>query len=44
VHRRNKWAAVLMPRPAAFVGGLATNVGLDRVERGDPPQRLCREG
>ena len=41
MHRRDKGAATQLPRVSAFVGGLATDISLDRIKRGDPPQRLC---
>ena len=38
MHRLDQGSAVLLACQPAFLGGLATQIGLDRVKRRDPPQ------
>jgi len=38
LHRLDEWTTALLAHPSAFLGGLATDLGLDLVERGNLAQ------
>jgi hypothetical protein len=43
VHRLDQWAAVLLADLLAVFGRVATDIGLDRIQRADPLQRFVGE-
>ena len=43
LHRLDEWTAALLAHPSAFLGGLATDLGLDLVERGNLAQGFLGE-